>query len=82
MVYDTNAGSNTLYPRTCYALYIGPNNNGIGHFIFKLSTKQIVITMKYLPVPVPEDLIKTINETDSFTNTIQIDHFNSDHFTA
>ena len=29
-----------------------------------------------------EDLIKAINETDSFTNKIQINNFGSDHFTA
>ena len=71
-----------MYPRTFYALYIGPNDNGIGHSIFKLSTKQILITMKNQPVPVPEDLIKIINETDSFVSKIQINCFESDYFTA
>ena len=74
MAYDTNAGSNTLYPRTLYALYIGPNNNGIGHLVFKLSTKQILTTVKYQPVPVSKNLSRTSNETDSFTTKIQIDH--------
>ena len=41
MAYDTNAGDNTLHPKMIYALYIEPNNNDIGHLIFKLSTKQI-----------------------------------------
>ena len=70
MAYDNNVRSNKLYPRILYALYIGPNNNGTGHLIFKLSTKQILTTMKYKPVPIPEDLIKTINEPDSFTTKI------------
>ena len=31
--------------------------------------------MKYQSVPVPEDLIKTMNKTDSSDNKIRIDHF-------
>ena len=38
MAYDNNVGKYTLHPRTFYALYIGPNDNGKGHLIFKLST--------------------------------------------
>ena len=45
MVYNTKAESNTFHPRTFYALYIEPKNNGIGHLIFKLSMKQILTTM-------------------------------------
>ena len=70
MVYDTNTGNNTLYPRTFYALYIGPNDNGIGYLIFKLSTKQTLIKMEYQLVPAPDNLINVIIETDSFTNKI------------
>ena len=66
MAYDTNTGSNTLYPRTFYALYIGPNNNGIGHLIFKLSMKQILTTIKYQPVSMPENLFEAIDETHLF----------------
>ena len=39
MACDNNAKSNTLNPRTFYALFIGPNDDGAGHFIFELSTK-------------------------------------------
>ena len=39
MAYNTNDGNNTLRPRTLYLLYIGPNNSGKSHLIFKLSTK-------------------------------------------
>ena len=38
--------------------------------------------MKYQTSPVPEDLIKVINKTDSFDNKIQVDHFSSYNFTA
>ena len=34
--------------------------------------------MEYQSVPVPEDLIKAINETDSSNNKIQVDHVNSE----
>ena len=67
MAYNTNTGNNTLYPRIFYTLYIGPNNIGIGHLIFRLSTKEI---------------FKTIGETDSFTNKIQIHQPNSNRFIA
>ena len=71
-----------MYLRTLYALYIGPNNNGISHLTFILLTKQLLTTMKYQQVPVPENLFKTINEADRFTTKIQIDWFNSDRFIA
>ena len=38
--------------------------------------------MRYQAVPMLVDLIKTINETNSFTNKIQIDHFGSGNLTA
>ena len=82
MAYDNNARSNNLYPRIFYALYIGPNDNGTGHLIFKLSMKQILTTPKYKSIPISEDLIKAINKMDTFTNKIQIDHFDNDHYTA
>ena len=34
MAYDNNPRSNTLYPRSFYALHIRPNNNGASHLIF------------------------------------------------
>ena len=73
-IYCTQEHSNVLY--------IGPNDNGIGHLIFKLSTKQILTTMKYQLVPTPENLLKTINEMNSCTTKIQFNHFDSDRFTA
>ena len=38
--------------------------------------------MKYQTAPVPEDLIKVSNKKNPFTNKIQVDHFDSYHFTA
>ena len=82
MAYNTNAERRTSYPRAFYALYIGLNDNGIGHLIFKLSMKQILTTIKYQPVPVPENLFKTINGKDTFITKIQINQFDSDRFIA
>ena len=76
IVYNTKAGNNTLRPRVLYALYIEPNDDGNGHWIYKLSTDQILVTTKYKSVSAPEDLTKTINKTDSSDNKVQIKHFN------
>ena len=38
---------------------------------------QILVTTKYQSVSVPEDLIKTMDKTDSSDNKIQTNHFNS-----
>ena len=78
MAYDTIAENSTLYPGVFYAFYIGQNNNGICHLIFRISTKQILTTMKYKQVLVPENLPQTINEKDTLTTKIQIDWFDSD----
>ena len=75
IAYDSKAGSNTLHPRVFYVLYIKPDGDSKGHLIYKLSADQILVTMKYQSVPVPEDLIKTMKKTDSSDNKIQIDHF-------
>ena len=70
MAYNNNTRSNILYPRIFYTLHIGPNDNGTGQLIFKLSTKYILPTLKYIPVPMPENLIEVINEMeDHFDNT-------------
>ena len=76
--YNTKVGSKTLHPRVFYALYIKPNDIGNGHLIYRLSTDQILVTKEYQLVPVPEDLIKAINKTDSSNNKIQVDHLNSE----
>ena len=80
VAYNTNAGNNTLRPKTFYALYIVLNDNSNGNLIFKLSTKYILITIKYQLIHIPEDLFEAINETDSFNNKIQVNHFSSGYF--
>ena len=80
IAYNTNPINSTLCPRLFYALYIGPNNGDNSHLIYKLSTDQILVTIKYQSVPVPKDLIEAVNETDSSDNKIHVNHFNNDYF--
>ena len=49
MAYDVTANNKTKHPRAFYALYIGPNDSGTGHIVFKLLTKRLVITPKRKP---------------------------------
>ena len=59
--------------------YVGLNDNGIGHLIFKLSTKQILTTMKYQPVLCLRIYSKqSIKKIRLITTRIQIDNFGSD----
>ena len=52
MTYDTNAGRNILYPRTFYALYIGPNDNSIGHLMINLIMTVVQLKMIVSTIPV------------------------------
>ena len=72
---NNKAGNNKLHPKVFYALYVKINDDNNSHLIYKISTGQILVTMKYQSVPVPENLIKLTNKTDSSDNKIQIDHF-------
>ena len=48
--------------RTVDALYIGPNDNGTGHWVFKLKTKEKILVPRVIPIPMPESIIKVVNE--------------------
>ena len=45
-----------------------------------MSMKQILTTMKYETVPMPENLSKSTNEKDTFTTKIQFNQFDNDRF--
>ena len=60
MAYDVRANNKTSRPRTFYTLYIGPNDGGTGHSVFKLWTKQLLTTPKCKPVPMPEDVFQHV----------------------
>ena len=44
------------------ALYIGPNNNGTGHYMFKLKKKERISVPKVTSLPIPESLKKVMNK--------------------
>ena len=77
IAYDNKVRNKTLRPRVFYALYIRPSDNNNRHLIYRLSTESV--TKEYQSVPVPEDLIEAISETDSYNNKIQVNHFDSNH---
>ena len=47
MAYNVKSTNKILEPRSFYALYIGPNDSGTSHQVFKLSTKKVLTTPKY-----------------------------------
>ena len=61
LAYDVKSNSKTLKPRALYALYIGPNDEGTGQSVFKLSTKTMLITHRYKPIPMPDNVIAVVN---------------------
>ena len=62
LAYDVRANNKTSRPRVFYTLYIGPNDGGTGHSVFKLSTKQMIITPRCKPVPMPDNVIEVVNK--------------------
>ena len=58
MAYNVTSSNKTTDPRAFFALYIGPNDSGTGHTIFKLATKRLVMISKCKPKPVTKDLVK------------------------
>ena len=62
MAYEVTANNKTMIPRAFYALYIGPNDSGTGHKVFKLLSKQLVTTPKCKPVPMPDNVIQVVND--------------------
>ena len=61
--YDVKSNNKTSKPRVFYALYIRPNDGGTGHSVFKLSTKAMIVTPRYkpIPIPMPDDVILIVN---------------------
>ena len=58
MAYDVKASNKILHPRTFYVFYIGPNDSSTSHSVFKISTKQLLTTLKCKPVPMPEGVFQ------------------------
>ena len=79
IVYNNKVGNETLHPIVIYILYIRPNDIDNGHLIYRLSTDQILVTKEYQSVPVSDDLIEGIKETNSHDNKIQVIHLKGNH---
>ena len=62
LVYEVKPDNKISKPRAFYALYIGPNDGGTGHSVFKLSTKTMIVMPRCKPIPMPEDVIVVINQ--------------------
>ena len=62
LAYDAPSNNKTSKPRAFYALYIEPNDGGTGHLVFKLSTKSMIITPICKSVPMPDNVIKVVNQ--------------------
>ena len=62
VTYNVKTNYKTLRPRAFYALYIEQNDGSTGRSVFKLSTKKMVITPKCKPVPMPNNVVDTVNK--------------------
>ena len=79
IAYNNEVGTKTLRPRAFYTLYVKQNEEGNKHLIYRLSIDQIVVTKDYQTVPVPEDLVDTICESDLYENKSQVNDVNTIH---
>ena len=41
MAYNVTSNNKKIDPRAFFVLYIGPNDSGTGHIVFKLATKRL-----------------------------------------
>ena len=48
--------------RSVDGLYLGPADNGCGHSIFKLQTKQPISVPRVTPIPITDDIIRRVNQ--------------------
>ena len=78
IAYNNRVRNKTLRPRVFCVLYIRPNDIGIWHLVYRLSTDQMLVTKEYQTIHVPEDPIEAISKTNSYDNKIQVIHFNND----
>ena len=53
LAYDVKSDNKTHNPRAYHVLYIGPNDVGTGHSVFKLATKKMLVTPRCKPIPMP-----------------------------
>jgi hypothetical protein len=58
---QTGGTNSTEEERSIDGLYIGRADNGSGHMVFKLNTKQPVSVNRVTPIPTTEAIITTVN---------------------
>jgi hypothetical protein len=58
----TGGTNDTDQERSIDSLYIGRADNGSGHVVFKLNTKQPVSVNRVTPITTTETIIKTVND--------------------
>jgi hypothetical protein len=58
----TGGTNSTEEERSIDGLYIGRADNGSGHIVFKLNTKQPVSVNRVTPIPTTEAIITTVND--------------------
>jgi hypothetical protein len=58
----TGGTNSTDQERSVNSLYIGRADNGSGHVVFKLNTKQPVSVNRVTVIPTTEAIIKTVND--------------------
>ena len=80
MAYDVTSNNVTARPRVFFALYIGPNASGIGHAVFKLSTKLLVTTPKYRPKSMADDIVAVVNDIRKDEGMLDGIQFNNIHY--
>ena len=62
VAYDVLSKNKTSKPKTFYALYIGPNDEGTSYSVFKLSTKKDHHNTKTKPIPMPDNVIEALHQ--------------------
>ena len=62
LAYNVTSNNKTSKLRAFYALYIGPNNAGTGHSVFKLGTNSMIVKPRCKPIPMSNDVIQLIKQ--------------------
>ena len=62
LAYNIKSNNKISKPRAFHVLYIGLNDAGIGHSVFKPATKNMIITPRCKPIPMPNDVIQVTNQ--------------------
>ena len=68
LAYDVKSNNKTSKPRAFYELYIRSNDAGTGHSVFKLATKNMIVTPRCKPISISihihNDVTEVINQTE------------------